>query len=315
VFAFPILRKHGFKATVFVSTDFVDRRGETRPNLDDVWQGRAKGRDLKYDGFLSAEELKRMLVSGVMDIQGHCKTHTWYFASPRIVDYHHPGDPYPWLAWNARPERKALYLEEDQSELVRLGSPVYENKKAAVARRYFPDPKVERVTGDYVDARGGGGFFGDPDWRSELNEVAAGIMSEGLSDRYESDEERMTRLREEIILSKQELEHLIGRSVDFLCWPGGAYDENAVALAKEAGYRAWTLSSRDPSTQKNVPGDDPTWIRRTAATPWWYFKGRKICKVDGEFLKHIIEACKGFAFADTRLKWLKLRRLFRSYLA
>jgi peptidoglycan/xylan/chitin deacetylase (PgdA/CDA1 family) len=135
-----------------------------------------------------------------------------------------------------------------------------------------------------------------------------------LSDRYESDEERMTRLREEIILSKQELEELIGRRADFLCWPGGAYNENAVALAREAGYRAWTLGSRDPSTQKNIPGDDTTWIRRTAATPWWYYKGRKVCKVDGEFLMRIIEAYKEFAFAGVRLKWLKLRRLLGSYL-
>jgi peptidoglycan/xylan/chitin deacetylase (PgdA/CDA1 family) len=155
VFAFPILRKYGFKGTVFVSTDFVDRRGGTRPNLGDVWEGRAKEQDLKYDGFLSADEMKGMLLSGVMDIQGHCKTHTWYFTSPSIVDFHHPADRYPWLGWNARPDRKVLYLEEDQSGLVRLGSPVYEHKKAAVARRYFPDPRVERELGDYVDARGG----------------------------------------------------------------------------------------------------------------------------------------------------------------
>jgi peptidoglycan/xylan/chitin deacetylase (PgdA/CDA1 family) len=315
VFAFPILRKHGFKGTVFVSTDFIDRRAGTRANLDDVRQGRASAGDLEYRGFLRSDEVGRMLLSESMDVQGHCKTHTWYFTSPEIVDYHRPQDPYPWLAWNARPERKPLYLAEDQSGLVRLGSPVYAHEKAAIARRYFPDPSVESALADYVDGHGAERFFSNPGWRAELDRVSAGVFKEGLSDRYESDDERMTRLREEILLSKQELDNLTGRPVRFLCWPGGAYDDKAVAAAREAGYVAWTLGSRDRGPRKNVPGEDPAWISRTAVVPQWLYRGRTVCDIDGEFLKRVIESYKGFAFAGLRLKWLKIGRLIRSYLA
>jgi peptidoglycan/xylan/chitin deacetylase (PgdA/CDA1 family) len=314
VFAFPILRKYGFRGTVFVSTDFIDRRSETRPNLDDVWQGRATQADLEWRGFVGADEIKRMIVSEAMEIQGHCKTHTWYFTSPEIVDFHHPGDAYPWLAWNARPERKHLYLEEDQSGFVALGSPVYSHAKAMVARRFFPDPGVERTLGDYVEGHGGSGFFGKAGWREELGHVAAGVAGDSAGGRYESREERMTRLRDEILLSKQELTGLTGKPVDFLCWPGGAYDETALGIARDAGYVAWTLSSRDPGPKWNMPGEDPMWIRRTAAAPWWSYKGRRICAVDGEFLVRILEAYKGFALAGVRLKWLKVGRLLRSYL-
>ena len=315
VFAFPILRRHGFKGTVFASTDFIDRRDATRPNLDDVREGRVKHDDLRWSGFLSAAEMRRMLLSDLMDIQGHCKTHTWYFTSPEIVDFHHPGDAYPWPAWNARPERKPLYLEEDQSGFLPLGAPVYAHARAAAARRYFPDPRVEQELGDYVEAHGGAGFFEKQGWRDDLEKVSAGILRQGLNDRYESEDERMTRLREEITLSKQELETLVDKKIDFLCWPGGAYDETAIEVARESAYLAWTLSSRDRGGKKNRPGEDPTWISRTAAVPWWYFKGRKVCTVDGEFLKRTIAAYKEFNLAGLSLKWFKLGRLLGSYFA
>jgi peptidoglycan/xylan/chitin deacetylase (PgdA/CDA1 family) len=313
VFAFPILRKHGFRGTVFVSTDFIDRRPGVRPNLDDVWQDRSTQADLEWCGFLNADEMKHMIVSDVMDIQGHCKTHTWYFTAPDIIDFHHPGDGYPWLAWNARPERKPLYLEEDQSGFVGLGSPVYGHARAVIARRYFPDPKIEEALAEYVERRGGVGFFDQPGWRDELGRVAAGLSGETGRARYESPEEQNTRLREEIVLSKQEIEAITGRSVDFLCWPGGAYNDRAVEMAREAGYSAWTLSSRDPDPRRNQPGEDPRWIRRTAVVPWWSYRGRRVCGVDGDLLVGILKAYKGFAFAGMRVKWLKARRLLGSY--
>jgi peptidoglycan/xylan/chitin deacetylase (PgdA/CDA1 family) len=314
VYAFPILRKYGFKATVFVSTDFIDPRDAVRPTLDDVWQGRAGEADLTYRGFLSEGEMRRMLSSDLMDIQAHCRTHTWYFSSGSIVDFHHPGDRYPWLAWNERPDRKHLYLEEDQSEFVPYGSPVYEHAKAVVARRYFPDPNVEKRLAEYVEKHGGKAFFARHDWRADLRELSAEIASAGLNHRTENERERVTRLKDEIVLSRQELAELLGRPIDFLCWPGGAYDDVAVEMAREAGFKAWTLSSLRVHGRRNVPGDDPFWIRRVAATPWWYFKGRKVCAIDGEFLRHMLRSYKGFAFAGAGLRWYKLRKLLGSFL-
>jgi peptidoglycan/xylan/chitin deacetylase (PgdA/CDA1 family) len=313
VFAFPILRKYGFKATIFVSTDFIDPRDHARPTLDDVWQDRAEHDDLHWQGFLCAQEMRRMLSSELIEIQGHCRTHTWYFTSGRIVDFHHPGDAYPWLAWNERPDRKYLYLEEDQSEFVPFGSPVYEHEKSLEARRYFPDPRVGKRLGEYVASHGGAEFFAEPDWKSKLMLLANQTASQGTSYRAESETEVVTRYRDEIDLSKQELESLLDRRIDYLCWPGGAYDEIAVRIARETGYVAWTIRSREASSKLNVPGEDPAWIRRVASVPWWYYKGRKVCPVDGDLLKHILMNYKGLPLSGLRLKWLKATRLLQSY--
>ncbi len=312
VYAFPILKKYGMRATVFVSTDFIDRTDRIRPNTDDVAEGRAAEGDLDCRGFLSAAEMERMINSQLVEIQGHCKTHTWYFASGRIVDYNRPGLALPWLGWNARVDRKPMYMAEDQSEFVPFGSPVYEYRESLIARRYFPDPRVEAELGDLVLGLGGRDFFQDPDWRKILDERAQALHARGLDDRVEAEEQRLTRLRGEIPLARQELTDLLGHPVDFLCWPNGKYDDVCVDMARDAGFKAWTLRSSDRHLRRNVPGEDPEWIRRLDVSPWWFCRGRRVCHFDGEFLERVIADYKGFAFSGFRLKWYKMEKFIES---
>jgi hypothetical protein len=208
-------------------------------------------------------------------------------------------------------------MREDQSEFLPLGSPVYEHKKSLVARRYFPDPAVAVALVEHVAANGGKLFFERPDWREDLLGVTrktigagAGIAQGG---RFESDNERLTRIRDEIALSKAELEAIVDRRLNFVCWPGGSYDDTAVEVAREAGYKAWTLSSRDVSPRRNRPGDDPEWVRRLAVSPWWMFRGKRRAFIDGAFLKHMIEDYKGMTLGGFRLRWYKLGKLFESF--
>ena len=312
VYAFPVLKKYGMRGTIFVSTDFIDRAAGVRPNTDDVAEGRAEAGDLDWRGFLSPGEMERMTNSQLVEIQGHCKTHSWYFTSGKIVDFNHPGARYPWLGWNARVDRKPLYMAEDQSEFVPFGSPVYEYKESLIARRYFPDPKVEAELAGVVQGLGGRQFFEDPDWRNILFEKAGAIMKAGPDDRFETEEQRLTRLREEIPLARQELSDLLGREVDFLCWPNGKYDDTCVEMARESGYKAWTLRSAERGIRRNVPGEDPEWIRRLDVSPWWFCKGRKLCMLDGEFLERLIADYKGFALSGFRLRWYKMEKLIES---
>jgi hypothetical protein len=298
VFAFPLLKKYNLKGTIFVSADFIDRRGRLRPTSD---QGVSE-----YAGFLSVPELKAMLASGLVDVQAHCRTHTWHFTGPEIADFHHPGDRYPWLGWNARPERKYLYMEEDQTDFVPLGSPVYAHERSLVARRWAPDPAAERDIARHVAACGGRSFFDRPGWKDELLRRAGPAASAG---RHETDPERRARFWDEIGQSKHDLESLLGKKIDFLCWPGGGYDQLAVETARSAGFLAWTLGSAGVTNQRNLPGEDPSWMRRIAAAPWWFYRGRKVCAVDGRFFNLLLDQYKGLPGADLRLKSHKAWKL------
>src|SRR4029077_18862598 len=112
VYVYPILKKYGLKATIFVVPDFVDPTDNCRPNLDDTAAAKVSPKELKWWGYLSWAEMRKMEADGVMDIQSHTLTHTWYFTSDKIIDFHHPNDSYPWLAWNEFPDRKYNWVDE-----------------------------------------------------------------------------------------------------------------------------------------------------------------------------------------------------------
>ncbi len=314
VFAFPILKKYGFKGTIFVSTDFIDPRDVIHPTLEDVWNAKLKMEDLNWKGFLCFREMHQLIRSGLMDIQCHCKTHTWYFVDPTIVDFHHPGDEYVWLAWNRKPERKYLWMEEDQSQFAPFGVPIYKYAKSLEARIFFPDSEVDQRIIDYVESRGGRSFFENPNWKQDLMDIASKFRKQAKSDRIETDQERRQRYFEEIVLSKEYLEAKLGKKVSFLCWPGGAYDELAIQIAQNAGYTAWTRRSSEAIGRKNRPGEDPRWIRRLGAAPWWCYKGERICAIDGEFLAAMLAHHVEVRFSGVRLKWIKLKNLLKKRL-
>jgi len=97
----------------------------------------------------------------------------WYFSSAEIIDFHHLR-PYPWLAWNAHPERKHLWMTEDQRTLY-VGHAVYQHDKSLAARRYFPDEDLGRSSSGLCESHGSETFFrvltgakGSNGWRQTI---------------------------------------------------------------------------------------------------------------------------------------------------
>jgi peptidoglycan/xylan/chitin deacetylase (PgdA/CDA1 family) len=283
VHVYPVLKKHGMKGTIFVSPDFVEPTGAVRPNLDDVEAGRCSRDELSVAGFLSWAEMREMEKSGVIDIQSHAMTHTWYFSGPKIVDFHRPHEitPYPWLFWNARPDRKPFYLQEDQQEYLPWGYPILEHAKSLTVRRFFPEEAAMSAITAFVAERGGREFFRRPDWQSELESGVATLLGGGvLSGRYESDEAREARITEELQRSKLLIERNLDKQVEFICWPGGANDESVQRRARAVGFKAWTLSSTSQLGKRNVPGADPTSIKRMGTSNRVEVRGRH-CGIAG----------------------------------
>jgi peptidoglycan/xylan/chitin deacetylase (PgdA/CDA1 family) len=258
VHAFPLLQRHGLKATIFVAPEFVDPTADVRPTLLDVWHGRVEGTGLAWRGFLSWNEMRQMLGSGLVDIQGHTLTHTCLFQGPRIVDFHHPGDDYRWLAWNRYPERKPRWLTEEQEDLVPFGTPVYEYGRALGAPRYHPDEALTAALTEHVERHGGPAFFGTPDWTTRLVDLCAAYrQAHGDRGRLETGAEYEARVRHELVTSKALIEAELGRPVRFLCWPGGVHNETTERIAREAGYLATTRGAT-----KNARGASPGRIQR-----------------------------------------------------
>jgi len=261
-FAAPLLARYGMRGTVCVTAEFVDPRAVVRPTLDDVWAGRARLDDLETRGFMSWDELARVSESGVLSVQSHATTHTWYPTGPEVVDFHHPGDGHYWLDWNAYPESKPFYLEDPFATRVPWGAPVYKHAKSLECVRFFPDEgetlHLQRVVAD----AGGERFFSEARWRETLTRALQAYRDRhGQRGRLEESAERHARLRVELAGARETIETRLSRPVAHLFWPGGGYSAESLEMALEV-YRSVTLSGADRWRLHNRPGEDPRRVSR-----------------------------------------------------
>lgn len=300
----PLLRKYGCKGTVFVNPDFVDPRETLRPTLEDVWAGKASEDKLPIRGFMSWPELRYLTEHGPLCIEAHAMTHTWYPTGPKIVDFHHPDDGYYWLNWNSFPETKPFYLKVPQKSAILLGTPIYEHQKSLAARKYFPDPAEEKVLSDFVRGQGGRIFFKDQRWREKLQDKVRKIHQSGIPlGRYETEEEQIVRYRFELAECKNILSGKLGRKIEFMCWPGGGYNEISRSLALEY-YKAVTLGSADLSPICNRPNDNPRLIRRFGV-PWISCKEQMVYP-GGRYLVQVLREYQGSLLARRYRQMLKV---------
>lgn len=224
--AYPIMRKYGIKGTIFVNPEFVDPSSGVRTLSSN------KGQTL---GFLNWDEIQFLDSTEEFDIQSHSMSHNFYFSSNELVAIHDGSEEFHWLAWYAKPERKAFWQLEEQGSFTIPGTPVFKSYRALGLRRYFPDDRLTKQSIEWYND----GIRGEL-LMSKVNELLSKYPG-----RFETDEEMVSRFRYELFESKQILEEKLHKKVDFLCWPGGGYNELSLKLAIEAGYKASTIASRD----------------------------------------------------------------------
>lgn len=290
-YLFPLLERYGVKATVFVNPEFVDPGDSLRPNLKDCWQGRIRRDELLDRGYLNWPEIRAMQASGLVDIQSHSMSHALYFTGERIAGFYSPErtDLY-WLAWLEKPERKPFWMNEDQRGFVPAGTPVFQLGRSLGVRRYFPDPSLVGYCRELF--RRNPGLTDEEARRNCLGFIAAS----GSSGRLETDEEMIERYRYELGTSKEILETNLRKPVDFLCWPGGAYNDLSVFLSFEAGYRASTVSSGE-RRDGSGPASDERRIVRFAINSSFSVRGREYIDKNRKTLVH--------RFLELQGQWLR----------
>ena len=315
VYAYPLLKKYNMVGTIFVSPEFVDPSCALRPTLENVWAGNMKTDELPQNGFLNWEEMRSMEVSGHIDIQSHALTHTWFFSSPELVDFHHPGDQYPWLAWNAYPERKYSWMSENQQIMIPWGTPVYYHEKSLVARRYFPDENLAALAVSYVSDHGGERFFSQSDWRQQLDRITFKYRHEhGECGYMETDEKYEARLFQELAESKSLIERQLEKMVNFLCWPGGGYTGLSEKIFKEVGYLSSVHSSWDRTVKKNRYGENPLHMSRISP-PVFRLGGSKGKYQDGFHLICLLNSIRCGHFHTALYKALKIPQKVQQFIS
>jgi peptidoglycan/xylan/chitin deacetylase (PgdA/CDA1 family) len=242
VYAWPVLKKYGLKATVFVCTEWPIDAQPARRNVEDVWAGRCDRSGLPADVSLwdanracipnkgkcphamNWEELRAMRNSGLVDIQSHTRYHACCYIADQILDFNRNQDEYFDLAWATGGDS-------------RVGIPVYPRRSVVSARRYFDDPGLRDHLADHV--KGPEFFTGRErkDWLGELTGVAEAYRKgHAMHDRWETAEQCRQRIAEELAESKRTIEQKLGKPCQIICWPWGQYDELSIELAKAVGF-------------------------------------------------------------------------------
>ena len=272
VFAYPLLKKYGFKATIYVNPEFVDPRKQPRFNLDDLWSGNASFNDLPISGYLSWAEMKEMEEDNIIDIQSHTMSHTWLPQSDRIIDFRHPDDPYTWVTWNQNIEKKP-FLQKDDEHLKVYGQPVFENGRAIGVKQFISDKEFVQIFTDHINDNGGKDFFSSDNGKEELFRLEHINKKDSVTPgRYETDEEYRARLYYELEQSKRTIEQELNKEVLFLCWPGGVATPEANEIAHHLGYLSANIPRylREPKKHlKNHYGEKPNQISRIGPSLYW----------------------------------------------
>lgn len=285
VVAADILKYYGFIATVYVSTDFVDKRGIIRKQIPlKSYTNRIKLSD--WWGYASWDELRAMEADGSFDVQGHAKTHTWYPMYDEIIDFFKPGDKYYWLWWNQFPERKALWLTEYSEQDVPYGYPIMKYGKSLSGRRFIVSQEVVDFAIEFVKARG----------LDCLNEVGKNDLRSIIQTKfgkecgtYETENEYIQRLEDEIINSKTEIERNLNKKIEFLAFPGGGQNETSRRMIFDAGY----LAVSGKTSRTNFPSQDTSQFNRVGGWSGLLVKGQALPLFEMQYLRMQIARGEG----------------------
>lgn len=289
---YPLLRRYGMKATLFVATDFIEEGEARRPNMDDVMAGRAEREDLRWDGYVNWKEIEAMRESGLVEFMPHSCSHDWAFTAGDVIDFHHPGDGRFWLHWLDHPEGKSRWLERRGGGDDGLGRPVYPSDRSMVGPAWIEDAGLRARCEEEVAAGGGRAFFERDGWRERLEAVVRDYRGRHPeSGRLETAEEYRARVLDELQRCRRLIQGRTGDRADVFCWPGERFSDEVLRLAiEEAGYRAVTRLDGE-----NVAG----------AT------ARQVCrKISQEVFRHV-----GLPWLDLLLFKVNVRALEGNYYA
>ena len=255
--AFPLLRRHGMKAVVFlVPGRMRSRPGPLPPTLDDLEAGRSAAaavlrRDEGDGALLSWEEVEALARTGLFDFQSHTLRHARVHTGPRLA-----GFVTPWSRRGYDAFDQPLLRDGDRDllgEEAPLGAPLFRSApRTSEEARFFEDAAVRDACVAEVADSGGEGFFVRSDWEARLRGLLRHTRVQG---RRETAEEKAEAIRFELAGARRLIEEHTGCPVVHLCYPWHDAGPTARRIAAEVGYET-AFCGKVPGVAIARPGGD-----------------------------------------------------------
>jgi hypothetical protein len=243
IYVYPMLKKYGFKATIFINPESVDLRSPKRLTLEDYWNGKNGLKDIEKWGFLTWDEMREMEKSGIIDIQSHTLSHSKYFISDKLTGFHHPGGNCLYPVGNLFPERLPYYIgDTDFEKLIPFGYPFFEEASSVIARKVVINEEyINSVIGKFKGLRIEQGKYNF----EEILKIIEPVDSEfrennNIIVKKETEDKYQKRVFVELKSSKEIIEKELDKKVYFCSWPHGENSEFVHKSALKAGYKMTT---------------------------------------------------------------------------
>jgi len=215
--ALPLLRTFEARATLFVPSFWMTTASQPAD-----------------DQFMSWQEVRACVESGLVDVQSHAHRHALVATTPQLVDFAHPQalarfDIYDW----------PMRVLDGAEELGRPapGTPIYRSTPLLSAtRRYVENGEITQACREHVARNGGEQFFAQPDWRQQLSNLHR-QLSERLPGRYMLDDELRALVASEFELNREQFRKHLGVPAHCLAYPWMLGSPLSLELAKRHGIR------------------------------------------------------------------------------
>lgn len=276
-YGYPLLEKHGLRATLFAIPGTTRDADRCRPNLADAWAGRTDRESVRAldpgdDTTCTWPELVAMQRSGAVDVESHSLFHREVFTVPKVLDFVDQRTPF--LAFNLP---VTAYFDETmlgtrlQPEEY-FGLPLFVSAPLLLAGvSLVVGPRLRRFCRNFYlshrDPTESG--EGKGTWKGML---AAALKGKGLMDsRFQTRQEVARDIRNDLAGARAMLrERLGGTAGDHLCLPWAAGSDTTVEIARSLGIRScfWGVI---PGRRSNPPHGDRY----------------RIVRLKGEFLRRL----------------------------
>lgn len=260
-YGYPLLKKYGFRAVVFVIPGYIRSRSKYYCNLSDKWEGQCdreevEQRESGYYNLMYWEELIEAENAGVLDIQSHSLYHHQVFQDDMVQGFFIPDGRQSFYDW-VLPDGFEKHVNAGDIENY-AGMPLYRSDAIfRTNRQYLDNDELRLEFVDLFKRLGGVNFYTDEKGAGKvLMKEFIRMKSSHPKGRCISGDAARDKILENLASAKSLLENKLGKQVEHLCYPYSLYSEETIELSMKAGYKTNFIGTY-AGRRSNTASDDP----------------------------------------------------------